>query len=164
MGRLARSFVPVALTLTICREATTQQFDSLPIDSGTVTRIHVTRTRPVEGRLLQTFTPSSSALTFCHYPGPSCATLSDQHAQTVPVAQVLGLEVHHGTQPLKGALIGGAVSLPLAWSVGTLSYGACDAGHCLSSSRLAALSVLGLGLGIGAFYGSAWDRWRWVRW
>jgi hypothetical protein len=111
----ARSFVPVALALTICRAGATQQFDTLPIDSGTVTRIDLTWTRPVQGRLLQTFTPSSSVLTFCHYPGPPCATFSDTHAQTVPVVQLIGLEVAHGTHLLKGVLIGGAISLPIAF-------------------------------------------------
>ena len=98
------SVVPVALMLMVSRASATQ-FVTDPIDSGTVIRLTLSRSESVDGRLLQTFTSSSSALTFCRYPGLRCATLSDPRVQVVPAAQVIWVKVAGRTNIATGVIL-----------------------------------------------------------
>jgi hypothetical protein len=51
----ARHFVPLALALALSRAGVTQQLVTAPVDSGTLIRMHLSKTKSVRGRLPQTF-------------------------------------------------------------------------------------------------------------
>ena len=159
-----RRFVTVVLGLALQKAAGAQRLATAPIDSGTVIRMHLANAQTVRGRLLQTFTPSTSALTFCRYPGTPCATLSDPHVQTVPALQVTGLDVAQGTHLVKGAMIGGAIGGLLAFVYFQFGHGLCDTSRCISETDRGALGAFGLGLGLGVAFGSQSVKWRPVGW
>jgi hypothetical protein len=160
MGFRVRSLAPVVLALALQKTAGAQRLATAPIDSGTVIRMHLGNAKTVRGRLLQTFTPSSSTLTFCRYPGTPCANLSDQHVDSLPASRITCLDVAHGNHLLNGVVIGGLTSLAVAGAL-ILTFGQlCDATNCAESNRRVALGTIALGVGLGVAFGSQSVRWR----
>ena len=159
MGFSVRSQVLVVLALALQNAAGAQRLATAPIDSGTVIRMHVANAAAVRGRLLRTFTPSSSTLTFCRYPGAPCANLSDQHVDSLPASQVTRLELAHSNHLLKGALIGGAAAAPIGWLWWQFA-GICDESACVTRVHRGAVGIVAFGIALGMLFGSQSVGWR----
>ena len=150
----------IVLLLALRTRAGAQGLRTVPIDSGTLVRLHVSNHQSVRGRLLQPLSPATANLIFCRYPGTPCTAFSDPRVETIPGAQVARLDVATGSHWVRGGLIGAAVGAALGGVFIALGNGLCDTADCKSSSRRAALGPLALGIGIGVLFGSASIVWR----
>lgn len=155
----ARGVVVFTLTAGIPGVAEAQRLPTTPLDSGTLIRAHLASGETVRGRLLRTVMPSSSVLTFCRYPATPCASLFDQHVDSLPASQVTRLDVAHGNHLLKGALIGGAAAAPFGW-VWWEFAGLCEESGCKTEVRRAAVGMVVFGVALGMLFGSQSVGWR----
>src|SRR5437763_237157 len=106
MRALIRSALSLAL-MVLPRAALSQGVTAHPVvDSGVLIRIH-TATATSVGRLLAPASRADSVIRYCRYPGPPCDTRDSLGVYSVPVADVLQLEVQHGTGAGHHALVGG---------------------------------------------------------
>ncbi len=159
MRAIRRSAITGLVGALIWSPARTQQVATVPIDSGTLVRMDLSRTESLRGRLLRKFSPSDTTLTFCRYPATPCASMAGPHVQTLPAAQVTRLEVAQGTHWIEGAslgaLIAGTVAALFISTVGQLCEEDCGAWN-----RKFALGTVALGIGVGLAFGSQSVGWR----
>lgn len=131
------------------------------IDSGIVVRMHRADAATIRGRLFTPFQPGNTALVYCRYPAAPC--LNAAATESLAVSAIMHLDVAQGSHWKRGALIGGAVGAVLGGLVIAFANGLCDTSSCRSDAKLAALVPLGMGVGLGAAFGSTSLVWK-PRW
>jgi hypothetical protein len=128
------------------------------LDSGVVVRLRLLDGSRERARLFAPFAPESQAVSYCAWPGAPCER-SGSHRVTRPAREVLGLEVHRGSQWKLGGIIGAVVGVPMGYSL--ISFSEFMGERRLSEServRAIAGSVVGWAL-FGVMIGEFFQRW-----
>jgi len=131
----------------------------VPLDSGALLRMHLF-SDVTQGRLLAPASQGSPSLTYCRYPAPPCTSVLDPRAGTIAVAQIIHLDVATGTRWKHGMAIGGVVGGVIGAFFISVGSGLCDTDQCRGTMWKSAAAYLGLGLGLGAVFGSTSVQWR----
>lgn len=132
-----------------------------PIDSGIVVRMHRTGAATIRGRLFTSFQPGNTTVVYCRYPAAPC--LNAAATESLALADIMHLDVAQGSHWKRGALIGGVVGAALGGLLIAFANGLCETSSCRSDARLGALVPLGMGVGLGAAFGSTSLVWK-PRW
>lgn len=127
---------------------TQQPLVSVPIDSGTVVRLHFRNGPPVEGRLTATFTPDSTGFRYAIGTRISEYRTRFPRNRFTPAANVVAVDVQAGSHSQSGALVGGAVGV----GFGVLGYRLFRS-HCGNCATGLGFGVISLG-GLSALLGS----------
>ena len=131
-----------------------------PLDSGALVRMTPNTGPPVNGRLVQRFTPSDSVLRYCRYPGSRCTDAeSVGNIRVVPTRTLRGLDVSEGTHRTKGLVIGGLIGSVLFGGIAAAAHGLCETTDCPAPFDVGVLGGLS-GMLLGALFGDASPRWR----
>ena len=136
-----------------------QQGLPVPLDSGMLVRMHQS-SDVTQGRLLRTASQGTPSLSYCPYPAPPCTSALDPRAGATAVAQIIHLDVAAGTRWKHGMVIGGVIGGAIGAFFVSVGSGLCDTDSCRATMRKTAAAYLGLGLGLGAVFGSTSVQWR----
>ena len=161
IGQWPRLAAAVGLTMFCVGPATAQRPDTqTTLDSGRLVRFR-TLSNTSLGRLLSPLSRSEALARFCRYPGAPCTDVSDTAAmKSVPVAQILHLDVQTGTGAAHGAVVGGVIGGVSGLLLGGFAGGMGESGQSSTGPAIkGALLVGAFGAGLGALFGSASMRW-----
>ena len=164
MALIARSaaLLPLLAALAAMPAAAQAPLVTERLDSGTVVRLRLRDGALERGRLLAPFGRDTAALALCPWPGLPCAA-GDERRVRRPSAEVLGIEVHHGTAWKAGAILGALLGVPLGLSLAELRYGDDEGGTTPVTTsqrvRTAAATSVGFAL-LGAMIGEFFQIWR----
>jgi len=129
-----------------------------PLDSGAVIRLRLRDGSREGARLLARFGPDFDSLSYCRWPALPCTPGSERHV-TRPAREVLGVEIHRGSQWKLGAIIGAIVGVPMGFAIASFAESMGE--HPVSGSerfRAVAGSAVGWAL-YGAMIGEFFRRW-----
>ena len=163
--RLRASILTLLCTVAPAGLAAQDSLIRVTIDSGTLVRMHAGAGSPVQGRLVQPLTPSSTFLWYCAHPGPACATPADSSAiQRVPTTSLTALDVQHGDYLLEGLAVGAVWGALWGVFLGATSAAFCDADTgpfmCnYSVGTYALVTAIGFALITGST-GAAKPKWK----
>ncbi len=137
---------------------TTVGFSGIQLDSGAVVRFHWNN-ESEKARLLAPLGSASSEARYCGYPASSCGSeLNPARARSL--ADLDGLDIRHGSQVGRGALLGAAGGLAGGLLI-ILGYGLSDrAAPTAGEQVLIVGSVTLVWTGIGALIGASLDNWK----
>jgi hypothetical protein len=151
----------IGVTLAFVGPATAQRPDSrMTLDSGRLVRFH-TQSNTTQGRLLSPLLRTDASARFCRYPGAPCTDVNDTAAmRSLPVTQVLHLDVQAGTGAAHGAVVGGVIGGVSGLLLGGFAGGMGESGQSSTGPAIkGALLVGAFGAGLGALFGSTSVRW-----
>jgi hypothetical protein len=147
------------LLLCAARSAAAQDVPvAEPLLAGTVVRLTWAGVAPVRARLIAPLREATDVVVYCRYPTPACAATPPRDTLRHATTGLVQVELRHGTQARRGAVIGALVG-----TVGALVVlvGTAEQRRAGESGRAVAY-VIGTGLvwgGLGALIGSGHDRW-----
>jgi hypothetical protein len=149
----------VTFLLLLCPSFALAQ-GTAPVDSGVVVRLHLGTDTTRRGRLLAPIVPASLTITYCRYPGPPCSSPTSLGLDSIPTSDVIHLDVASGSHWKRGALIGGGIGAALGGLFIAFAHSMCETSECRSSADTGALITAGLGLTLGAAFGSTSLTWK----
>ena len=129
-----------------------------PLDSGAVVRLRLRDGSREGAKLLAPFAPDSQSFSYCRWPALPCVRGGERYV-TRPARDVLGVEIHRGSQWKLGGIVGALAGVPMGFELIALSEFMGE--QSLSGSerfRAIAGSVVGWAL-YGAMIGEFFQRW-----
>jgi hypothetical protein len=129
-----------------------------PLDSGAVIRLRLRDGSREGAKLLTRFAPDSQSFSYCRWPALPCVRGGERHVVR-PAREVLGVEIHRGSQWKLGGIVGALAGVPMGFELIALSEFMGE--QSLSGPerfRAIAGSVVGWAL-FGAMIGEFFQRW-----
>jgi hypothetical protein len=81
-----------------------------------VVRLHLRDGLREGAKMLVPFAPDSPSFSYCRWPALPCTPGSERHVVR-PAREMLGLEIHRGSQWKLGGVIGALVGVPMGYSL-----------------------------------------------
>ena len=131
---------------------------SQPIPSGTAVRLTWAENQREAAVLLAPLDATTETLRYCQYPAPACLTYAPSDTLQRPIADLRFVEIRHGNQAKRGAIIGAAAG---AGGTVLVILGTAEARPAGQTGR-AVFTVLAYGAiwgALGALIGSGFDQW-----
>lgn len=130
-----------------------------PLDSGSVVRLMWQKEPARVGKLVAPLRADSDSVAYCRYPGPACSSSSTSGKEIRPTADLTRVEISHGSQAGRGALIGAGVGMAVL-GVGRIAFADQDSPAPVTGERVAgAITFVALSAGVGALIGRGSARW-----